>query len=104
MSSHSRVRDPLEEIIAHALDKAGIDYATDYEGKSPAELDFHLPALDLYIEVKSGHSDRIATQTTRHHNIIVVQGVKATKWVAELISRSSITNEHPNHQTESPPQ
>jgi hypothetical protein len=49
-----RVSEPLETKIAAALDAAGIEYLTDYEGKSPANLDFYLPDYDLYLEIKGG--------------------------------------------------
>lgn len=37
-------------------------------------LDFYLPDLDIYIEVKQFHSDRIAKQMARRPNVIAIQG------------------------------
>lgn len=83
---HSRVGDcPLERALAHALDRAGIAYFTDYEGKSPKNLDFYLPLQNLYIEVKGGHSPRIAEQMERDYNVIAVQGMKSVNFMVRLI-------------------
>jgi hypothetical protein len=83
-----RVSEPLETKIAAALDAAGIEYLTDYEGKSPANLDFYLPDYDLYLEIKGGHSDRISGQMARHHNVIAIQGVKSVAFVTYLLENT----------------
>lgn len=80
--------DPLEQMIAVALDNAGIKYFTDYEGKSPANLDFFLPDLDIYLEIKSGHSKRISKQMTRHQNIIAIQGQKSVGFVVDMLKKT----------------
>lgn len=77
--------DPVEKIIEGALRKRGIRYEI---GQETYALDFYVPDLDVYIECKQFHTDRIAKQTARHPNIIVVQGVKAaqafSKWLDVL--------------------
>jgi hypothetical protein len=83
-----RTSDPLETKIAAALDAAGIKYLTEYEGKSPANLDFYLPDHDLYLEIKGGHSGRISGQMARHHNVIAIQGVKSVAFVVHLLANS----------------
>jgi len=80
-----RVSDPLESQIAAALDEAGIVYFTDYEGKSPANMDFYLPTYDLYLEIKGGHSDRISGQMARHPNVIAIQGMKSVAFIVKLL-------------------
>lgn len=59
---------------------------TDHEGKSPANLDFYLPSHDLYLEIKGGHSERIAGQMARHPNVIAIQGVKSVAFVVNLLA------------------
>ena len=80
--------DPLEEALARALDQAGIAYARDRDGAVPANLDFHLPDHDLYIEVKRFHSDRVGPQMARAANVIAVQGLGAVDWLCGLLTRS----------------
>jgi hypothetical protein len=76
---------PLEQRIAKALDCAGIQYATDYEGSVPENLDFYLPAFDVHIEIKGGHSPRISNQMARSKNVIVAQGQKAVNLLARML-------------------
>ena len=82
----ARVGDcPLEQRIAKALDTARLEYRTDYEGGVPAHLDFYVLAYDVHIEVKGGHSPRVADQMQRAANVIVAQGSKAVELLASLI-------------------
>lgn len=78
--------DPMEQIIADALDAAGIQYTSDFNGGNPARPDFYLPEVDVYIEVKRFHSPRIADQMSRAPNVIAVQGKLAVEWLAAMIS------------------
>lgn len=78
---------PLEQRIAQALDAAGIAYRTDFEGAVPEHLDFYLPGCNVFIEVKSGHSDRIAGQMARGRNVLVAQGTQAVILLAHLIQK-----------------
>jgi hypothetical protein len=77
------VTDPMERILADALDRAGLDYVTG--DKNEARLDFYLPSIDLYIEVKQFHSARIAGQMSRAPNVIAAQGELAVRLLANLI-------------------
>ena len=79
--------DPLETEIATALDAAGIRYETDFGGGNPAALDFYLPHLDVYIEVKQFHSPRIAEQMSRAENVIAIQGRQAMALFCELLGQ-----------------
>lgn len=57
---------PLEGQIAALLDRAGLPYIRPETNKDdPTTLDFFVPSLGLYIEVKQWHSDRIAAQLAR---------------------------------------
>lgn len=76
--------DPIEQIIADALDNAGIAYVTDHGGGNPSGLDFRI-ANGIEIEVKRFHSDRIAEQMSRAENVIAVQGIEAARWLAGII-------------------
>lgn len=77
--------DPLEERIALALDRAGIQYRTGEGGHVSCALDFELPTLGVYIEVKRFHTDRIAAQMARVDNVIAVQGERAVHIFAQMI-------------------
>ena len=77
--------DPMEAIIAAALDGAGIRYTC---GAEPTRLDFQLPN-GVEIEVKQMHSPRIAEQMSRTDNVIAIQGRRAVEWFASLLTRSN---------------
>lgn len=81
--------DPVESIIYTALCEAGIDFCHESTDKSigtgTGGLDFYLPRYDLYIECKRFHTARIAQQTERFDNIIVVQGLASAAFVARLL-------------------
>ncbi|MGO1079713.1 hypothetical protein [Inquilinus sp. CA228] len=78
--------DPMETIIAAALDAAGIAYKHDrVDAKASQGLDFYLPEMDLYIEVKQFHSDRIAEQMSRAPNVIAIQGIGAAVAFARML-------------------
>lgn len=72
--------DPMEKIIAVALDTAGISHT-----KSAVDLDFYLPEFDVHIECKRFHSPRISQQMERADNVIVLQGEKAVKTFAAML-------------------
>lgn len=76
--------DPMERIVEEALTDAGIDFVTERDGDTH-NLDFYLPQLDLFIEVKRMHSPRIAQQTARVDNVIVAQGEKAVRALATAL-------------------
>lgn len=76
--------DPLERILAAALDRAGIAYTTERDGDTLA-LDFHLTEADVYVEVKQFHTPRIAEQMSRAPNVIAVQGRVAVEWLAGIL-------------------
>lgn len=77
--------DALEQEVPQALDGAGIEYQTDYEGASPQSLDFYLPAYDVHIEVKAAHAARVSDQMARVDNVIVLQGPKAVALFARSL-------------------
>lgn len=76
-------KDPVEAVVAAALDAAGIGYT-----RQPADtlgLDFYVPYWDLYIEVKRFHSVRISEQMPRAPNVIAIQGMGAATAFADLL-------------------
>lgn len=79
------IGDPMEAIIAEALDRAGIAYTRDHGGGNPSGLDFRL-ANGVEIEVKRMHSPRIAEQMARAENVIAIQGDEAVRWFAVIIA------------------
>ena len=82
------IDDPMERIIAAALDDADIPFVP---GEStPERLDFFLPVQNIHIEVKQFHSDRIAEQMSRADNVIAVQGRAAVNLLADAIRGSRL--------------
>ena len=77
------ITDPMERLIAVALDDAGIAYESDIAG-NPSCLDFRLEN-GVEIEVKRFHSPRVAEQMSRAPNVIVAQGKEAVEFLAALI-------------------
>lgn len=77
------IADPIERIIADALDRAGINYVHESAG---APLDFQVG--EVLIEVKQFHSDRTNRQMADHNNVIVIQGREAALWFADAIGSS----------------
>jgi hypothetical protein len=78
----SQIRDPMERVVASALDAAGEPWTHGQNG-----LDFYLSDRDLYIEVKRMHSPRIADQMARAENVIAVQGLAAVTYFSGLLFR-----------------
>lgn len=66
------MKDPVESIIEDALINSGYCFEREKNG-----LDFYIPSLDLYIECKQFHSNRISDQMGRVPNIIAIQGKQA---------------------------
>lgn len=75
--------DPLEQEMAALLDEAGISYIRpDRVSSEPTNLDFYIPALSLYIEVKAAHTPRIADQLAlvpADRSALVLVGREAVK-------------------------
>lgn len=76
------MKDPIEEITANALTAAGVAFEFPEN-----ELDFYLPEIGIYIEVKQFHSSRIAEQMSRAPNVIAIQGREAALAFAALINK-----------------
>lgn len=84
LENREAVVDPVEKIIADALDGAGIAYKCGYERYA---LDFELVGIGVYIECKQFHSDRISDQMARHENVIAIQGIHAARTFAKMIKK-----------------
>lgn len=80
--------DPMEAIIAQALNKAGVGYSRDLGGGNPTGLDFGLEN-GVQIEVKRFHTDRIAQQMARADNVIAVQGEGAVNYFGSLFEHNA---------------
>ena len=87
--ARTNLNDPIERMIAEALEASGIEFKRNPEN----HLDFELPRHPLfsdsvtpvYIECKQFYSDRIAEQCSRAENVIVIQGAEAAKLFASLL-------------------
>jgi len=84
------IDDPIERLIAEALDDAQINFIRDGEpGNQDARLDFYLPDFGTFIECKAYHTPRAASQLSRGENVILIQGRKAAELFASMISRDT---------------
>lgn len=77
------MQDPMEKLIRDALIDIGEPFIE--ENKNLANLDFYLPRINVYIEVKQFHSKRISNQMERASNVIVAQGKEAVEALASMI-------------------
>lgn len=76
----------MEKIVRDALDAANLFYVEEEDPRA-LRLDFYLPVVDVHIEVKQFHTDRVAEQMSRAPNIIVIQGIGAAKLFAQMLAR-----------------
>lgn len=75
---------PQEKLIRRTLQRTGTKHFDEQTNKKETlGLDFKVG--DVFIEVKSYHSDRIAAQMGRVPDIIAVQGSKACTYFANLL-------------------
>lgn len=83
-----RIADPVERVVASALDAAGVRYTHQDIGNAVAgQLDFALPN-GVQIECKRFHAARVVDQMAAHENVIVIQGMKAAKTFQQLLWRA----------------
>jgi len=82
--------DSTEILVADILDNLGIKYIHESQDKDLI-LDFYLPELDIYIEVKRFHSERYKNQISKQENVILIQGVEGIRKIHQLISSFFIT-------------
>jgi hypothetical protein len=78
---------PIESKVGTALDKAKITYVDELDERSKG-LDFYLVDLDVHIECKQFHTERISEQMSRSSNIIAIQGLKAAELFSDLLASS----------------
>jgi hypothetical protein len=83
------ITDPIERIIADALDSVGIVYSHESDRPGSIPLDFYLPAYDLWIECKAYHAERIAGQMAKARDVIAIQGIGAARAFAAMIRGGS---------------
>lgn len=91
MTRTPRQGDPMERIIEEALIEAGVSFTPERSGGAAHRLDFHLPDIDLAIEVKRFHSPRAAEQLARFPNIVLAQGEVAVRALAAMIRSGGLT-------------
>lgn len=81
---------PQRRHASSGATKYGINAAhCAFGGKVPENLDFHLPDLGVFIEVKAMHTPRISDQMTRAANVIALQGEAAVRFFAEVVERQT---------------
>jgi len=69
-----RQDDPIEAIVAEALELSGVRFTREGKGYSEPPLDFHLPQVDAYIEVCQFWTPRKVEQLKGREDVILVQG------------------------------
>lgn len=75
------MNDPVEAIVARALDDAGISYT-----RPDGTPDFKITAFNLEIEVKQFYSERVIRQLEGKENIILIQGKPAASYFYRLLN------------------
>lgn len=87
--SKTHISDPLEARIASALDLAGLEYVRDGDmlpnGKRRCVLDFWVPELRTFIEVKQFYSMRADRQLAGELNVVLLQGAEAVDAFCSLL-------------------
>jgi hypothetical protein len=78
------IPDPVETLLERGFDAAGILYRRA-DTKKGRHIDFFLPELDIYVEVKRYHTPRTTEQMARVPDIIVIQGMKAAATFVKMI-------------------
>lgn len=76
--------DPVELMLARALLERKIDFIHESKNKEQ-RLDFYLPEIDLFIEVKRFSTPRTAKQIEGYTNVMVLQGIEAVQAFIKLI-------------------
>ena len=79
---------PIESKIGEALDKAKITYVDELDERSKG-MNFYLVDLDVHIECKQFHTERISEQMSRSSNVIAIQGMKAAELFSDLLASSA---------------
>lgn len=88
--------DPMEQLIEDALNAGSFRYVKEGSVKGSGQtLDFFLPDLGIYIEVKQFHSPRIADQMARAPNVIAAQGRPAVEMLARLLAAARYKGDTP---------
>lgn len=89
MSGRSKA-DPLERIVRAALEASDLWFVEE-EDERALGLDFYLPAVDVHIEVKQFHTERISEQMKRAPNVIAIQGMDAARLFAQMLNPGMTT-------------
>ena len=84
-----RAMDPIEKIVADALDARGIAWKCDDNGTG---LDVALDGVGVCIECKQFHTPRTNEQMARVENVIVIQGRAAAQMFAAMIADDRCPN------------
>ena len=84
-----RRSDPVEAVIAEALERAGVRFVGEDHPLNRARLDFYLPDEDIHIECKRFATERTNQQLARAPQVIVIQGLEAAQWFAKQLSGTS---------------
>ena len=80
------MEDPVEMIVAEALERAGIAYERDRELRPGRHsIDFYLPDTNLWIEVCQFYTARKIEQLARLPDVILIQGRVAAEGFARLV-------------------
>lgn len=82
--------DPLEVAFAKMLMDAGIEFTRpERDAREPTNLDFYLPEIGIYVEIKQFHTPRIADQLAQlpqQKSALVLVGPQSVKDFMMLIA------------------
>lgn len=74
--------DPVERIIADALNNLGIEWEQQQHNGA---LDFFLPNYNLHIECKQFYTERVTKQLELYPDVVLIQGRKAAEQFAIML-------------------
>lgn len=88
------ITDALELEVVEILNNKNINFIHESEKNFPIKgnrkLDFYLPHLDVYIEIKANHTDRLYSQIKEYKdcnnpNIVIIIGRKGVNFLKSII-------------------
>lgn len=78
--SNMHYSDELEKKIGDTLTECGIPF------ERKQRLDFYIPSMRVYIEVKKYHTPRSQAQLESQENIILIQGKLAVEAFCNILT------------------
>jgi hypothetical protein len=81
------ITDPVEKIVAQALDQRGIPFI--HESEEPTQrLDFWIPEFAIYVECKAFSTPRTSKQI-EDRAVILIQTTRAAQTFLQMLSTNN---------------